>query len=47
MLIKFSVITNAMISYSDSKNIDPEKLDNLWTSIGWKSRGKQKWNEVI
>jgi ribosomal protein S18 acetylase RimI-like enzyme len=36
-----------LIEYKDTHNIDPIQLDNLWSAIGWKKRGAQKWEEVI
>ncbi len=34
------------ITESTRKNLDTGQLDSLWTSIGWKSRGR-KWEEVF
>ena len=29
------------------KDLDINQLDDLWTAIGWASRGKKKWKEVL
>ena len=28
-----------------TKDLKPEKIDSLFNSIGWKARGKEKWEE--
>ena len=35
------------IQESTDKNIDTEQLDNLWNSVGWNKRGKERWKEVL
>ena len=35
------------MKYSTKKDIDPEQLDVLWRTIGWKPRGPEKWKEVL
>lgn len=35
------------IEYKETLEVDPEKLDQLWSAIGWKPRGIQKWQEVL
>ncbi len=35
------------IEWKETRDIDPEQLDKLWTAIGWRERGSQKWQEVL
>lgn len=36
-----------VIIYKEGLGIDSDKLDELWSAIGWKSRGSNKWKEVL
>jgi len=36
-----------LMTYSTEKNINPEKIDNLFNSIGWEPRGQDKWIEIL
>tara|TARA_Y100000310_G_scaffold315041_1_gene365142 strand:- start:474 stop:884 length:411 start_codon:yes stop_codon:yes gene_type:complete len=35
------------IEYKEILEVAPEKLDMLWSAIGWRPRGVQKWKEVL
>ena len=35
------------IEFKESLAVDTVKLDKLWLSIGWKTRGEEKWEEVL
>jgi ribosomal protein S18 acetylase RimI-like enzyme len=36
-----------MIEYKTTKDISANKLNNLFASIGWKSRSEEKWLKVL
>ncbi len=35
------------LEFKESKNVNTELLDALWSAIGWRIRGKEKWKEVL
>jgi len=35
------------IKYKEGFNVSAKKLDELFNSIGWRSRGEKKWKEIL
>ena len=36
-----------LMMYSTEKNINPDKIDDLFKSIEWEPRGQEKWKEIL
>ena len=36
-----------LMIYSTEKNINPDKIDDLFRSIEWETRGQEKWKEIL
>lgn len=35
------------IEYKETLDVDLQEIDALWSAIGWRMRGSEKWREVL